>query len=324
MELKYTEFKNRLLAGEYSSIYLLEGEDGYFISSGINLIKTKLVSEPELNFAELNGEKLTSAELMSSLESYPFMSDRRVTLVREFYPDKNFINEGLKYYLQDPLPESVLVIANLKKHEAFTKYPAVTVVNCGKADESACANFVKAQCELNAVKIDGECARLIANYCLADMMRIEKEVEKLIAFAGKGGVIDKTAINDLVSRDTEYKIYEMTDCIGRKKISDAISIINDMLKRGEPPQRLIISVYNYFRRLLHIAISDKQSGELASIFKIKEFAVKKAKEQAKMFTPKSLKRAVDILGDIDYKSKSGLIEINEGMWLALFTIMTES
>lgn len=324
MELKYTEFKNRLLAGESYPIYLFQGEEGYFINNGINLIKEKLVSEPSLNFAELNGEKLTCSELLSSLESYPFMSDKRVTLVKEFYPDKNFFNEGLKYYLEDPLSESILVIANTKKHDALLKYSSVTVVNCAKADESACVMWIKAECLKQGVNIDGERAKLIATYCLADMMRIEKEIEKLVAFVGKGGTIDEVTINDLVSRDADYKIYQMTEYIANKKISLALSVIEDMLKKGEPPQLLIISIYKHFRRLLHIAISDKTTGELASIFKIKEYAVSKAKEQAKLFKPKALKKAVDMLCEIDYKSKSGQIDINEGLWLALFNIMTEN
>ncbi len=324
MELKYSEFKNGILVGDLRPIYVFEGDDAYFLNNGAELLKSKSVSQPELNYAEFSGEKLSCQELLASLESYPFMSDIRLTLVREFYPDKKFFDEGLKNYLENPLQESVLAIVNTEKCEALKKYPSVTIVNCYKADEQICAKWIKAECERNGVKIDGECAQLVASYCLSNMARIENETKKLIAYASKSGVIDKSAVCDLVTPDAEHKIYEMTDLIGRKKIGAAVSMINEMLKKGETPQRLLVSVYNYFRRLLHVAISDKTVGELASALKIKEFAVKKAKEQARMFKPKCLKKAVDSLIDIDYKSKSGLIDINEGLWITLFGIMTEN
>jgi dGTPase len=50
----------------------------------------------------------------------------------------------------------------------------------------------------------------------------------------------------MVARDTEYKIYEMTDYIGKQKFDKALEILLDMLGKGEPPARIITSLYNYF------------------------------------------------------------------------------
>ena len=72
-----------------------------------------------------------------------------------------------------------------------------------------------------------------------------------------------------------------------------------------------------------MAISNGTNAEVASLLGIKEFAVKKAKEQANMFKKRSLKNAVDYLTDVDYKVKSGQINVDEGMWLSLFKIINE-
>jgi DNA polymerase III delta subunit len=53
-----------------------------------------------------------------------------------------------------------------------------------------------------------------------------------------------------------------------------------------------------------------------------EYAVKKSKEQAKMFKIRSLKRAVDMLADTDFAIKCGKADQTEGMWLIIFKIMT--
>ena len=57
---------------------------------------------------------------------------------------------------------------------------------------------------------------------------------------------------------------------------------------------------------------------------VKEFAASKTIQQSKMFKKRSLKKAVDLLVDSDFKIKSGLIDADEQMWLSVFAIMTDN
>ncbi len=320
--LKFTELKNEIADGKVQSVYLLEGEDVFFKKRVVELIKNKFVTEPTLNYATFEGNSFAMGELTASLFAYPFMSEKRLTVLNEHNFSKDELKGELKEFLDNPPSSSVFIINDaLKGAELLKKYPSVTVVDCSKADSGIIVRWIKAECGNASVKIEAETAKNICDYCLADMTRIENETKKLISYVGEGGTITKADVDGLVTRDTEYKIYEMTDYIGRRKFDQAIAIINDMLSKGETPQRLIISVYNYFRRLLHVAISNKTPVELANFLGIKEFAVKKAKEQARMFMTRDLKRAVDMLVDADYKIKNGSIDQNSSLWLSVFKIM---
>jgi DNA polymerase III delta subunit len=115
----------------------------------------------------------------------------------------------------------------------------------------------------------------------------------------------------------------MTDYIGKKNFDKAITVIYEMLGKGETLPRILNSVYNYFRRLLHVAISNNTDAELAKFLGIKEFAVKKAKQQANAFKKKSLKNAVDMLADTDYLIKTGTVDPVDKIWHTLFTVITE-
>ncbi len=322
MSVKIKEFYNALSENKIDAIYLFEGEDAFFRADAIARLKTKVVLDQDLNFVSFNGD-VTANELLSSLESYSLFGDKRLIVVKEFYPDKKFLEKGLKSYFENPLSTSCLAIVNIKPCEALKKMPNVCVVDCNKGDEGTLTRWVKGECEKNGVSIDLETARTLVDFCLADMSKIFTEVQKLIAYAYENKIITVDTIKLLVPRDTEYKIYEMTDYIGKRQVNLALTVINEMLSKGETPQRIIVSVYNYFRRLLHVAISNKTALELSEIFGVKEYAVKKAKEQARMFSPRALKRAVDMLVEVDSKSKSGLMDMSEGMWLALFKIMVE-
>lgn len=320
--MNYTEFKNRLESGESFSVYLFEGEDVFFRERGLKLLKNKFVENPELNLVVLDGEP-SVGDLTASLNGYPFMSNKRMTVVKEFYPKQEYFKNGLKDYLENPSDCSILAVLNEKPCEALKKYSSVAVVDCSKADSSLLIKWIKAECGRADVAISGETAKILSEYCSSDMTRIETETNKLIAYVGAGGTVDTEVVDAMVARDIEYKIYELTDYIGRKKFDKAFSIITDMTAKNEPPQRILVSVYNYFRKLLLAAISGKTSAELAKLFGVKEFAARKTKEQAAMFKKRSLKSAVDLLTDYDYKIKSGQIDADSAMWISVFKIMTD-
>ena len=319
----FSELKKSLNNGERFSVYLIEGEEGYFRALSLDTLKNSLVKEPSLNVATFDGAALDISDALASLNAFPFLSEYRMTVIKEFYPTAAAIKGGLRDFLEHPIKSSVLVIVNEKPHEVFKKFDSVCTVECKTADVSVIARWIKATVNAAGVKIsDGLCTE-IAEYCLSDMTRVKNETEKLIAYAGENGEIDENAVDLLVNRGTEYKIYEMTDYIAKRKFDDAIGVVNDMLEKGDTHGRIISAVYNYFRRLLFVAISDKSPAETGALLGVKEFAVKKAKQQAAAFNVRALKNTVDRLVDADYAVKSGKMNADDLMWINIFKIMTE-
>ncbi len=317
----FIEFKNGLANGQEFPVYLFEGEDAYFRERGLSLIVKEFVSEPSLNLTNLASD-CDINELVVSLNGYPFMSRKRLTVVREFYPKADQLKKGLKDYLENPSSECVFAILNEKPLEALKKFDCVCVVDCKKADASLLIKWIKAEASKYDVGIDGETARTIADYCQSDMTRIQTETQKLIDFVGNGGTVSMADVDVMVVRDADYKIYEITDYIAKKKFDLALGIIKDMSLKGESGQKVLSSVYNYFRKLLHAGISGKNAKELAKALGVNEYPAKKLIEQSKLFKKKSLKTAVDLLTNADFNVKSGKIDVTEQMWLAVFAIMT--
>ncbi len=320
--LSYTEFRKAFNDGEVSSVYLFEGEDAYFRERGLTLLKNKLVQQPELNYVSLQSD-CSLDELLGSLNGYPFLSEKRMTVLREFYPKNELFKKGLKEYLENPSDSGVLVILNEKPCEPLKKFSSVCVVDCKKAETGLLVKWIKAECARYLVEIDGETANLLAEYCLSDMTRIETETKKLTAYVGDGGKITVKDVSDMVARETEYKIYEMTDYIAKGKFDLALSVVKDMMAKGETGQRILSSVYNYYRRLLHASISGKTASEIATAFGMKEYPAKKLLEQAVKFKKRALKNAVDNLTEADFLIKSGRMDVNQQTWLTLFGIMTD-
>ena len=96
--MKFTELKNDISDGA-KSIYLLEGDDAYFRMKGEEMIKSAFLQMPELNFSSFDGESLKGAQisaLTSALESFPFMSEKRIIKVSGFYPTETEYETHLK------------------------------------------------------------------------------------------------------------------------------------------------------------------------------------------------------------------------------------
>jgi DNA polymerase III delta subunit len=216
-----------------------------------------------------------------------------------------------------------LAIINEKPCEPLKKISGINVVDCNRADASVLVRWIKAECSKNFVDIDGETAKMLAEYCSLDMTRIENETLKLCFYVGEQSTVTKEDVEQMVTRDSEYKIYEMTDHIANRRFDKALAIIKDMLNKGESSQMIIVSVYNYFRKLLHASISGQKINELMQSFGMAEYPTKKIMQQASKFKKRALKGAVDALTDADFRIKSGRNEADVMMWLTVFKIMTD-
>lgn len=320
--MNYTEFKSKIENGETFSAYLIEGEDAFFRERAYSLLKSKFLNEPMLNLATFNGDEMDKSQFYASLYQYPFMSDKRLTVAFEFYPKQEEIKGQLSEFLNNPPDGDILIIINEKPSDVLKKQK-LCFVDCKKADSAIIVRWIKAKCNSSGIDIQLETANKLTEYALNDMSTVANETEKLINYCYDKKKIELSDLEEIVHKSNEFKIYEMTDAIAKKNFSLAITIIEDMLNRGENSIRVLNSVYNYFRKLLLFAISNQTNKELEEIFAMKEYAVIKTKSQAKLFKKVALKKAIDALTQADYKIKSGFIEQDKQMWLTIFKIMTE-
>lgn len=297
------------------SAYLLEGEDGYLHNLAINKIK-KLYSVDEIDFTKL--DSCDEIALISNLNVAPMLSETRVVCACEFYLEdkKNKLSDFLNGDLN-----SVLVISNFKKSPILEKLP-IEVVECEK-NEKFCKKFISSFFAKAGISANEECVNLICDYTSADMYKISTEIEKISAFCQKKGVVEICDVENLVNKDTDYKIYELTDYIANKKTDKAYKVLFDMLNKNEPLQRLFISIYNHFKRLFYCKLNGKNVDELVEILAIKEYAVKKTVALANKFPAKTLKEINDRFFLYDKSVKSGKLDIEEALWLSVFSVMVK-
>ena len=152
--MKYVEFKKFTDENGALPIYLFEGEEVYFREKGEALLKARFLQEPTLDYsafegASLKGDKMRA--LVDAVNSFPFVSERRVVKVTEFYPTEKEYEAHLKGLFENPPSSSILMILNSSKGKtgtvAFTKKPNVTYVDCARSDEETIKKWIYLTCK---------------------------------------------------------------------------------------------------------------------------------------------------------------------------------
>jgi len=295
--LKYIDFKKFTDEQGAQTIYLFEGEDAYFRGKGEELLKTRYVQETTLDFAAFDGTALKGdgiKELVDAWNSFPFISEKRMVRVTEFYPTEKEYEQYLKPLFENPPQGGMLVIVNGAKPKtgsaALAKKPNVTHVDCGKADEETIEKWIRITCKREGVFADGVTCAKISAYCVQDMSRIAGEIEKLLCYCQAKGLDKLTdeTVDLLVYPDAEYKMYELANTIYRKNLGAYMKIANDLMTKGYNELSLLSSLASYFRTLYETSLIKGGDKEVAAALGIKEYAAKKKREEAAKFGDKLL------------------------------------
>ena len=306
--MKFIELKNDIAQGAHS-IYLLEGNDAYFRLKGEDMIKSAFMQMPELNFTSLEGETLKGnglSALISAVESVPFMSEKRIVKVTEFHPSDTDNEKYLKNTVENFTAESILLIVNSEGTRGvdLKRKSCVTYVDCNTADEETVVIWIYITLRNARISASVEVCTLIARYCQCNMSRVALEVEKLIDYK-KTGELSREEVNALVYKDTDYRIYEMTNAVSRRDYDTFIAIEMDLCRKVGDETSVLSGLFSYFKNLLTIVSSDYSDRQLSEMLKMKEYGVKKSREQARAIGEEKLK---SMIGDIYF----GLSEIKCG------------
>ena len=148
------------------------------------------------------------------------------------------------------------------------------------------------------------------------MQELINEIRKLIEYVGENGTIKKEDIDKLCIKKLESVIFDLTDNLGKKETNKALQVLNNLIYAKEPIQKILITLYNHFRKLYLTKIAVKNNQDMITSLNLKPnqtFLVNKYKTQAKYFKEKELKDILQSLRDLDYHYKIGLIDLQIGL-----------
>ena len=295
--MKYVEFRKFTEENGAMPVYLFEGEETYFHKKGEEFLLTRFSVDKTLDYASfdgalLKGEKIR--EMTDAASCFPFLSEKRMVKVTEFYPSEKDFEKYLKDFFENAPKDSIVFIVNTGKGKsgtaALAKAKGVTYVDCSKSDEETIKKWVYLTAKKAGVYADGITCGLLAAYCAYDMARVSMETEKLLLCCEAEGVnrITDEMIELHVAPENEYKNYELTNAVSRKNYGEFVKIMQEFTVKNTDALSVLAMLASHFRTLYEIRISKGSDKEIATNLGLKEFAVKKNREQAAKFREEEL------------------------------------
>lgn len=302
-------------------VYLLFGEDEYLRNEYLKKIK-KAFGEIQLGINYVQIDENNASNIISDIETPAFGFPSKLIIAKNtgLFKKKNALSETLAEYLKTANLEGVELVFVEIEPEKNSLYNLISKIGEVKEFKEQklpqLITKVKSIAKAYNVNIMENTASYFIECVGTNMSDIINELRKLIEYAGNGGTIVKEDIDALSIKKSESIIFDLTDNLGRKKIAEAIEVLHNLIYAKEPIQRILIMLYNHFKKLYIIKLAIEENKNIAQSLKLKPnqaFLVNKYQLQAKYFSKEELRSLLEELRKIDSSSKSGGIEINVGL-----------
>lgn len=331
--MKVEDLEKTLKQEKLSSLYLLYGEERFLLESCLKKIKG-LFGEilKGINYIEIDETNLT--EIISDIETPPFGFEKKLIIAKNTglfkkeakkrnKTDDSSLKTKLLKYLEDNfdnIKDSIVLVfieQDIDKSD-LASFIEKNGISCNFEYQKA--NQIQARIKqiTNAYKVNIDVPTLsyFIEVCGTDMQELINEIRKLIEYAGEGGTITKQDIDNLSIKKIESVIFDLTDSLGRKQTKQAIDVLRNLILAKEPIQKILITLYNHFKKLYLTKLALKENRNLIEALNLKPnqtFLTNKYKTQAGYFKEQEIRNILKQLTDLDYKYKIGLIDLSVGL-----------
>ena len=326
----FKDLKKSLIENVFNCYILSCGkdkEDIYLKSSAILNIKNAVVKDFEdLNLQVFTSENIDAINLKKAVETLPFMSEKKLVIIKDSEGLKNKeVNAYLKNYLVSPLDTTVLIIDECESSSfsELEKIENVCTVDCSRVERNILESFVIRSCKNKGFEIYTDAIECLIDFTDGYMSKLEIELEKLISFKFNEKVITKKDVQENVSKSDEYQIFALTNSLFNKDAETALFIVDDIIKNKKNVSSILSLIYTHIRRCFYVKIAKELPSEIGKMLDIKEFAVKKLKEQTVNVSAKKLKEMLILCKNTDYNVKSGNVDLVTAIYNLVFTILVE-
>lgn len=329
--MKYKDIVYNIKDKNFEKIYLLYGREHYLIDNAIKLFRESLnESMIDFNLEIVDGKETTLDQLLSSIETLPFMDERKIVIVKDFElltkaKKKNFSDKDEKTFIShlENIPDTTVLVFAVygeidKRKNIVSKISQNGIAyNCEKISDMELFKWTKKKFEQNKVIIENAQIMYFIEstgykdknneYTLSD---IDNEIKKISSFAGSNTKITNEVIDRLSQKKIENDIFKLIDYIGDKNSQNAIKILNDMINEGESVLGIFAMINKQFRTVLQVkellnkGLNNKKISEK---LKISLFIVNKSIKISRNFTESMIIDMLNYILESDYKIKNGLM-----------------
>ena len=312
------DLKNR----KFKPVYLLQGEESYYIDKISDYIEHNVLTDAEKGFNQtvLYGKDTDVMTILNSAKRFPMMSEYQVILIKEAQDlkwekdgdDDKKLTDPLLSYLENPLRSTILVFCYKygKLDKRKKAYKAIDknglVYESAQIYENQVAAWIDDFVADKNYRIHDRASALLAEYLGRDLSKIANELEKLMLNSPPGSEISITNVQDNIGISKDYNIFELQNAIARRDVFKVNQIILYFASNPKAnPMPMVLGALNtWFAKILkYHYITDRSQQSLARELGVKPYFVKDFELAARNYTKFKTFQVISYLRECDLRSK---------------------
>ena len=310
----YESIAKSLSERRYAPVYLLHGEEGYYIDALAKRFEDILPDdEKTFNQYILHAPETEPSQIMDLCRRMPMMSERQVVILKEAQAIRADKLNKLHSYVADPAPSTILVIccrgAVAKGKDllaALKKTGAVIFESKKVTDYNAPAligNYIKSK-DLSAGQ---KALEMLRDFIGTDLSRLFNEIDKLASLLPPRAEITPDVIERHIGVSREFNSFELVDAIAARDGAKAFRILAYFRSnpKAVPLVMATASVFNFFADLLQAYYSpDRSDTGIMNELKLRnQFALRRIKLGMSRYTAVQVVEILSAIRNFDVQSK---------------------
>jgi DNA polymerase-3 subunit delta len=196
----------------------------------------------------------------------------------------------LAEYAEDPSATTVLVLVAAKVDKRTRLYKAVArkgqVAEYAAPKRAEYPSLVQSMFKSRGSEVSRDAALALIESAGPDLRRLSTEADKIIAYVGPGGTVDRQQIVDVVASTAPVPIWALADALSARDLGACIRVARTLQANGESPHRLQSTGVRHIRGLLAAKALKRRGapmGAMMSQLKMPDWKVRNALRDAERF-----------------------------------------
>lgn len=202
--------------------YLLIGEETFLIEEQLSAVRALMGEGSSMNTASYHAQEIRRIEEIISLcNTLPFLSDRRLIIIRNIHKLLSKDLDGVLAYLRNPCGSTTLIltIEGVREEKKVMKKlaPGLEILHFDSFKGKDLIDWILSRARVCRKTMDKDAAYLLAEATGGNIWFISSEIEKISLFIGNRPSITIHDVEHLVMRSGEPPVFAFLDSLFDKK-----------------------------------------------------------------------------------------------------------
>ena len=319
----FEALRAEIAARRFAPIYLLMGEESYFIDALCDQLSSSILTPAEQSFNQITvyGKDSDAGQVVNLCRQMPMMGSHEVIILKEAQQLRQI--EKLTHYTSKPQPSTILIICH--KEKSLDKRSALykqcqkegVVFESVRPRDYEIGPWLTQFIQSKGLSIVPKAVQMLTDHLGCDVAKLSSEIDKLMLAlpVGTKSITDQH-IEQNVGISKEFNNFELCNAVAVWDVERAMRIA-DYFARNPKDNPLLVTVMalyslfrdmfiiNYLRWLAKYKSQPMPSeGELMRILKKSNpYAVRELSQQSTRWPNRKVFTVLGLLREYDGKSK---------------------